>query len=331
MMKILLVQLSFLGDTILSTPVIAGLKQIYPESSISILTTPLSSDLVKNDPHIEEVITYDKKNNDKGLKNLFKKASQIKAKKFDIVYSIHRSHRTSTLLFLSGIPKRIGFKDAKMSFLYTEQREKKFNDHAAIRNLSLLFKDLNEESFDKDLRLFAPDNSNISNKIKNLPENYVVIAPGSAWKTKQWHWQGFMKTAEYCIKKGLHVILIGGKDDVSICRKIKTKVDVIDLSGKIQIPDTLYVMKNAKLLVCNDSMSLHMASAFKTPTVTVFCATSPKFGFGPWQNLNARIVEDETLECKPCRPHGSNKCPNNTEKCMNVSAKKVIEACKELL
>ena len=125
-MKILLVQLSFLGDTILSTPVIAGLKQIFPKSTISMLTTPISSDLVKNDPFIDEVIIYDKRKKDKGLLKLIQKSHQIRIKKFDIVYSLHRSHRTSTLLYLSGIPKRIGFKDGKMSFLYTEQREKKF-------------------------------------------------------------------------------------------------------------------------------------------------------------------------------------------------------------
>ena len=330
-MKILLVQLSFLGDTILSTPVIAGLKQIYPKSKISVLTTPISSDLVKNDPFVEEVLIYDKRDKDKGMLNLIKKAGQIREKKFDIVYSLHRSHRTSTLLMLTRIPKRIGFKDAKMSFLYTEQRIKKFDDHAAIRNLSLLFKDIPESNLDKNLRLFEPEFQNISKKIKNLPKEYIVMAPGSAWKTKQWHWQGYMKVAKYYIKKNINVILTGGKDDIEICNKIKEKVDVKNFSGKIALADTMYIMKNAKLLVCNDSMSLHMASAFKIPTVTVFCATSPKFGFGPWQNTNARIIEDETLECKPCRRHGSNKCPNNTEICMNISADKVIKACKEFI
>ncbi|MCP3900452.1 MAG: glycosyltransferase family 9 protein, partial [Desulfobacteraceae bacterium] len=279
----------------------------------------------------EEVIVYDKRKKDKGIFNLYKKACQIKAKSFDKVYSIHRSHRTSTLLFLSCIPERIGFKDAKLSFLYTEQRNKKFDGHAAIRNLSLLFNDAPEENFDNNLRLFEPELQNISNNVQKIPKNYIVMAPGSAWKTKQWHWQGYLSVAEYYIKQGINIILIGGKEDMAICNKINEKTDVIDFSGKIPLSDTLYIMKNAKLLVCNDSMSLHMASAFKIPTVVIFCATSPKFGFGPWQNVNSRIVEDDTLECKPCRRHGSNKCPNSTEACMKISAQKVIKACKELI
>ncbi|MCK5543241.1 MAG: lipopolysaccharide heptosyltransferase II [Desulfobacterales bacterium] len=330
-MKILLVNLSFLGDTILSTPVIAGLKQIFPESKISVLTTPVSCPLVENDPYVEEVIIYDKRKKDKGLLNLIKKARQIKAKNFDKVYSLHRSHRTSFLLFLTRIPERIGFKDAKLSFLYTEQRNKKFNGHAAIRNLSLLFNDAQEDSFNKDLRLFEPEFQSVSNYVKNIAKEYIVMAPGSAWKTKQWHWQGYLKVADYYIKQGLNIILIGGKDDMKICNKIKEKADVINFSGKIPLSDTLYIMKRAKLLICNDSMSLHMASAFKTPTVAVFCATSPEFGFGPWQNVKSRVVQEETLECKPCRRHGSTKCPNGTEACMSLSAEKIIQACKELL
>ena len=201
-MKILLVQLSFLGDTILSTPVIAGLKLIYPNSKISVLTTKISAGLVENDPFVDEVIVYDKKNRDKGIIKLFKKAKQIRDKQFDKVYSIHRSHRTAFLLFLARIQERIGFKDANFSFLYTNLRKKKVDDHAAIRNLSLLFDDfeklnISKTKFKSDLRLFEPVYESLSQKIKNIPEKYIVMAPGSAWKTKQWHWQGYLEIARY--------------------------------------------------------------------------------------------------------------------------------------
>ena len=141
-MKILLVQLSFLGDTILSTPVISGLKKVYPEAHISVMTTLLSSALIENDPFVHEIIVFDKRGKEKSISGVVKKAHEIRKKGFDKVYSLHRSYRTSILLFLAGIPERIGFSDAKMSFLYTEQRKKKLDGHAAIRNLSLLYPNL---------------------------------------------------------------------------------------------------------------------------------------------------------------------------------------------
>jgi len=68
---------------------------------------------------------------------MVKKAGELKSQGFD-----HRSPRTAILLFLARIPVRIGFRDANLSFLYTEQRQKKEEGHSVIRNLSLLFDDL---------------------------------------------------------------------------------------------------------------------------------------------------------------------------------------------
>ncbi len=339
-MKILLVQLSFLGDTILSTPVILGLKKIYPNSRISVLTTKIAAGLLTNDPLLDEVIIYDKKKSERGIFRLIKKAWHIRDKKFDKVYSLHRSHRTSVLLFLARIKERISFKDTNLSFLYTDLRQKKVDDHAAMRNLSLLFDDfkknnVSKDEFKADLRLFEPSHEDISQKVKDIPKNFIAMAPGSAWKTKQWYWQGYLKVAQYYMEQNLKVILIGGSDDAATCRQIcentGNDANIFDFSGQISILETMYVMKNANLLICNDSMALHMASAFKTRTVAVFCATSPEFGFGPWLNTGSKVVEDQTLDCKPCRRHGSNNCPNNTNICMHFSAKKVIKACEEIL
>jgi heptosyltransferase-2 len=83
--------------------------------------------------------------------------------------------------------------------------------------------------------------------------------------------------------------------------------------------------------VCNDSVALHVGSALKVPTVAVFCATSPRFGFGPWRN-RATVVEHSELSCKPCRRHGSPRCPTGTEACMrDVKAERVLAAASGLL
>ncbi|MCP4119808.1 MAG: lipopolysaccharide heptosyltransferase II [Desulfobacteraceae bacterium] len=334
-MKILLVQCSFIGDTILSTPVISGLKTIYPDARISILTTPVAAGLVENDPLIDEVIRFDKRNRDKGLAGIVRKASELKAKGFDKVYSLHRSYRTALLLYLARIPERIGFSDASLAFLYSRTIVKAPAEHAVMRNLSLLFQDYQSDRLPCDLRLFEPPEDQLSgaarDAVAKLGDTYCVIAPGSAWKTKMWHWQGYARVAEHLIKRGMKVVLLGGGNDSEVCARIASRAGALDLSGKVSLSDTMYLMKHGSLVLCNDSMALHMASAFKKPLVTVFCATSPEFGFGPWQNPNAAVVEDETLDCKPCRRHGSMSCPNKTNACMEVSPDRVIAECDRLL
>ena len=333
-MKILLVQTSFLGDTILSTPVISGIKRIYPASELWVMTTPLSAHLVKRDPLLSGVIEYDKRNQESGLAGLLRMAQKLRAMQFDRVYSLHRSYRTSLLLWLARIPRRIGCQDARFAGLYHETRARDFSAHDVLRNLSILTGERDLASFDQEMRLFAPRADAINPKLRQQIAEaapYAVIAPGSVWKTKMWFSEGFRSVAAYLRQQGYQVVLTGAAADETACRTVSRDLDLINLAGKSDISETMYVVRHADLVVCNDSMTLHMASAFKIPNVAVFCATSPKFGYGPWKN-RAVVVEKQDLACKPCRPHGSMLCPEGTDACMNeLPPEQVIAAIPKVL
>jgi heptosyltransferase-2 len=333
-MKILLAQTSFLGDVILSTPVIGGIKRIYPGAELWMMTTPLSAALINRDPLLSGVLIDDKKGQNSGVTGFLRMKRRIRAMAFDKVYSLHRSHRTSLLLWSSRVPVRIGFANAKLSFLYTETRHRNPEDHDVIRNLSLLSKEAPITSLDSELRLFAPEYHDLDNNMCNglpLSGTYVVLVPGSAWKTKMWHWEGYHEVAKFFLKRGFEVILLGTKSEKQLNAKVAQDLSVINLAGKTNIAEAMYIIKHSKLVVCNDSMTLHLASAFKIPNVAIFCATSPKFGFSPWKN-NAIVVERKDLDCKPCQRHGGNKCPTGTEACMKeLSSVEIIRAAEKLL
>ncbi len=333
-MRVLLVQTSFLGDTILSTPVISGLKKIYPHAELWMMTTPPASALIKRDPLLTGVLVYDKRGKGAGIKGFLKMRRTIKSMGFEKVYALHRSYRTAMLLWLCGIPMRVGFSDAKLSFLYHQVRRRNPADHDVVRNLSLLTVELPLESLNTELRLFPPKKREIDEEIENVlppPGTYVVLVPGSVWKTKMWHWEGYREVADYILKKGCEVVLLGAHSDGLVNAKVAQGLNAIDLAGKTSISAAMYTIKNSKLVVCNDSMALHFASAFKVPNVAIFCATSPKFGFHPWKN-KAVVVEKQNLACKPCARHGGQTCPTGTEVCMKeVSAAEVIAAVEKLL
>lgn len=332
-MKILLIQTSFLGDTILSTPVIAGIKQEYPDSELWMMTTPLSSSLVERDPMIAGVIPFDKRNQYKGMKGLLAFSKMIREHRFDKVYSLHKSIRTSLLVFLSGIKNSVCFDVAKGSFLYREKMERLKKEHDVLRNLSILsptpLKDYNT-----DMRLFAPDAGELGESAKeaiNGTEPYAVLVPGSAWATKMWHTEGFSGVADSLREKGIKIILMGSDEDTECCDTIaKDKPGIYNLAGRTTISEALYIMKHATLAVCNDSMSLHMASAFRIPTVVIFCSTIPEFGYGPWNNEKSVVIEKK-LSCRPCGSHGKKKCPEGTNACMEgISHNEVIRAIESL-
>ncbi len=332
--RILLVQTSFLGDTILSTPVIAAIKSRYPESDLWMMTTPISAGLVKRDPFLTGVIPYDKRTQDSGLPGLLRVSRRLNAMQFDLAYSLHRSYRTALLLRLARIPIRIGCSDAKFRFLYSKIRPRNPQEHDVLRNLSILSDDVDLDSDPKEMRLFAPTIREVGSEVlQSLPtsEPYAVLVPGSVWKTKMWHWKGFQSVARFLRSRNYNVVLMGSESDKDVCTKVSEGSDAINLAGRTTISEAMFVVQHARLVVCNDSMSLHMASAMKIPTVAIFCATSPEFGYGPWKN-RAIVIEKSDLRCKPCRPHGSRRCPNGTEACMNdISTDEVIDATKKLL
>ena len=333
-MKILLVQTSWLGDTVLSTPVIAGIKKIYPQAELWMMTTLAASELITRDPLLAGVLIFDKRSKDKGISGFLEMRKQIRDLKFDRVYSLHKSYRTALLLWLCGIPRRIGFSDAKLTFLYHRTCRKDPEDHDVLRNLSLLSGDISLESLDTELRLFLPAEDKVGQNVRTHlfgTDRYAVLVPGSAWETKMWPWEGYRQVARHLLIKGYRVVTVGAPSEKGICDKVASGLDVINLAGQTSISDVLYVVNNASLVVCNDSLALHLASALKVPNVAIFCSTSPAFGFGPWQN-NALVIERDELDCKPCSRHGSHTCPTGTEDCTRgLAAENVIDAIDSLL
>lgn len=333
-MKILLVQTSFLGDTILSTPVISGIKALHPNAAIWMMTTPLAAALVERDPLLAGVIPFDKRGDYSGISGLLRMRKKIAAFGFDKAYALQRSVRTGALLWLSGIPERIGFENAKLSFLFHKRGRRNPADHDVIRNLSLLAPEISLSELDQEMRLFAPERGELSIGVKEIlpePGSYAVLVPGSAWKTKMWAPERFREVAVWLKERGLSIVLLGAPQDREASEAVAEGVDVIDLTGKSTISETLHIVSRARLVVCNDSMALHMASAFKVPNVAVFCATTPAFGFTPWKN-RAVVVEKEGLSCKPCSRHGQKACPNGTEACMrDLEAGAVTAAIEELV
>lgn len=329
-MRILLVQLGFLGDVILSTPLIEAIHLIHPGCELWMMTTPAASPLIREDPMLSGSLEFDKRASGSGIVGIIKTAKLLRKMKFDRVYSLHRSFRTSLTLALSRIPLRVGFKESRAAFLYTNTVTRKPVEHDVLRNLSLLDPVSNIQKFSGSMRIYAGNNLS-PHSIFSLKPSYIVLSPGSVWRTKRWSVTGYREVAEHFLRIGLEVVVVGSMAEREIADQVCNGLSVINLAGRTTLAELSSIVRESSLVVCNDSMCLHLASAHKIPTVAIFCATSPKFGFGPWQNEN-EIVERNDLDCKPCRRHGSNRCPTGTESCMNgLAASPVIRACEKLL
>ncbi len=345
--NILLVPKGFIGDLVLTSPVIEAIKRDNPSARLCVLVTPNFAEYIRRDVHVDEVLVFDRHGEFSGWRGLKRFSQKIREKNFAVAYSFHRSPRTSVLLAMAGIPERVGYTDAIGAFLYTRRVPRTARCHEVIRNLELVRAELSEDTSLELARLqkagptpvterfslrvpdVSPDEvSVIVSGVMECHKPIVVLAPGSAWETKRWSASGYREIAREMVARGNRVVVVGSSADQDVCAEVCQDggADVINLCGRTTLFELLFVIGGARAIVCNDSVALHIASARHTPTVVIFCATSPLFGFGPWKN-RAVVVEKGDLFCKPCRRHGSHRCPTGTMACMKgVSTEMVMRA-----
>jgi heptosyltransferase-2 len=160
-------------------------------------------------------------------------------------------------------------------------------------------------------------------------ERLIALAPGSIWATKRW--PGFPALATSLSSHG-RVVIVGGPADRALAAMITaTTPDAIDATGRFSLLASAELIRRAALLVTNDSLPQHLASAMGTPTVTIFGPTVPGFGFGPLAPGSIATFH-ETLTCRPCHPHGPAVCPLGHHKCMrDLTAAAVLARVLEVL
>lgn len=341
-MRILIIQTAFLGDCILTTPLLRRTRDIFSQEDdfISILTTPDGAKIFENNPHINETIIFDKHGQDRSAGKFLKIARILKKKNFDIVISPHRSFRSGLLTFLAGIKRRVGFKKAPGSVFYSDKIDRKMSLPEPERML-LLLSAFNERIEPCPAEIFFSEKElNKANTIlESLSirsnERFGAIAPGSVWGTKRYSPANFAKSAKILRENGIvdKFIVIGGKKDKDICDAVVANSGGICVSScDADILTSSAIIKRASFLMGNDSAPIHIASAVGTPVIAIFGPTIAEFGFTPYKVQSVVIEPEIELKCRPCSPHGKMFCPRKDHICMeSIEPEKVAQAVIKLI
>ena len=331
-MRILIIHTAFIGDIVLSTPLIKKIKDTYPDSDITYVTTPSGEAILKNNPHLNNIIVYDKRGEHKGISGVWQLGRRLRYENFNMVITPHRYLRSSILSWLSRSPIRKGYDLASGSCLFTEKIKYDRTKHEVEKLLSFVAPE-NKKRYEIELYPGEKEKMKGDNLWKeNLLEDkkVVVLAPGSKWFTKQWPVEYFNKLAESLKKlSNVRLIVVGGKDEINLPIE---KENIIDMRGKTSLLELADILSRADVVVTNDSSPIHIASAFKKPRIfALFGPTIEKFGFFPW-SLNSKVFQVDGLKCRPCGIHGGKSCPEKHFKCMrDILPEEVFKEIKEYL
>lgn len=334
--KILVIQTAFPGDAILTLPFIQELKKRNSRFSIDVLSIPSTAEIFEASPSVNSVIPFDKKGKHKSFFHFLKFIEELKLKKYDILYSPHRSFRSALIALNLGAKKSFGFDNSSLKFAFKSTVTYNPDDHEVKRNLAFVDGDYSGDKW----KIIPEIKSSKENKekvkeflISNHINKFIAIAPGSVWETKKYPVEYYQSVADYFLNKNYQIVLIGGDGDKTLCEALQTHSDknVFVTAGKFSFIESIELLKNASLLICNDSAPTHLGMCADIPVLTIYCSTVPRFGFYPYNSKSDYISYDK-LNCKPCGIHGFGKCPIDTFDCAKkLTPDLIISKAEKLL
>jgi len=323
----LVVQTAFLGDVVLSTPLLETLAAA--SGPVDVVTTPAATPLLETHAAVRHVIPYDKRGADRGLSGLRRLADRLRAEHYAVAYLPHRSLRSAALAYLAAVPRRIGFRDGWRRF-YTEAVPRPTTGHEIDRLLALAGV-AGDAQRRPSLCLTADDASGAAAVLREaqIDPPFVALAPGAVWGTKRW--PGYAELARRLAPR-IAVVVVGSRDDAPLGQAMASVGPggrpVANACGRLTLRQTAALIGRAAVLVTNDSAPLHLAQAVGTPTVALFGPTIPAFGFGP-RAPRDRVLE-RALDCRPCSPHGPATCPLRHHRCLTgLAVEQVLTAIEE--
>ena len=306
--RILIIRLSSFGDILLATPVIRSIKKNYPDLEIDFVIREQYSDILKENIYLHKVFTYTENNQEKSelINNLIEQ-------KYDLVVDLQNNFRSKELLKSLKCPKLKFRKRDFDKFLLVNFKINRLKNAPpipiryaeALGNLSL-----DDESLD----IFS---SNQPNPTLITEKIYIGLCPGSKHFTKRWPMEHFINLGKLLEQNGYNVVLFGGKDDLHLCSELADRLNnVVNLCNDNDLLQTAADMNKCKVIFCNDSGLMHLATAVKVPVIAFFGSTVEEFGFFPYKS-KSMILQLENLKCRPCSHIGRKSCPEKHFKCLN--------------
>lgn len=341
--NILVMRLDNIGDVIMTSPVLRSMKQNLPHSHLTLMASPGGSLAAPLLPWVDDVLTWRVLWQDLGRLEFdpareWQLIETLRLRKFDaviILTSFSQSpHPAGLIACLAGIPIRVGeSKEIGDGILTHEIPSAPDELHQVERNLRLI-ESVGFHVSDRALQIEIPTNATRS-AMQRLTQHglfdrdpFIVLNPWTSCQSRNYDAERFAIAARQLADQTNWKIIVTGveKDRENSGVVIDILGDrAIDLIGRTTLSELAALVANARLLLSNNTSTMHLADATRTPSVILFAGTELECQWQP-RNGQARLLRQPT----PCRPCYAFTCPYNLE-CLDIDPQTVVNAALELL
>ena len=328
--KILIVRTDRIGDVVLSLPMVVALRSAESSASISLLVRSYTKELVEDQPGLAEILLYDVSMERKPFGEML---AEIRRRKFDVVIVTYPTFRLALLMFLAGIPVRIGTGYRWYSLFFNRriyEHRKTAEKHEAEYNVSLLRPlGIEPEGHPRPAldvtEAAAAEARELLGKVGIRPgEPFVILHPGSGGSAKDWSPENFGALAEK-VSDVAPVLVTGSAAEQQLVATVveQSNGKAVALPAVSSLKTLAAILKKAAVFVANSTGPLHMAAAVGTPVVAFYppivqCSSRR---WGPLADRKV-VFEPSAGECPRC--HGG---PCQGSDCMDlISVEEVFHA-----
>lgn len=344
MNRILIIAPNWIGDAVMSQPLLASLKAIYPQCQIDVLASPWVAPIYRACAEVHQVIEaqLEHKKLQWGLRRSL--AKQIQKNLYDVCFVLPNSFKSALIPWFANIPFRIGYRgEMRFGLINVALNNPNKINRPPMADHYLALDSALEHSTQIDagnpanpkLNVSAVAKQSVGTKLQAAAINehsIYVLCPGAEYGvTKRWPADHFAKLAEQLISNepDAHVILLGSKGDHILGESIQTQASnssrIHNWCGKTSLDEAIALIGMSKALISNDSGLMHIGAALKVPQVAIFGSSDPHHT--PPLSDKAQVIW-LNLPCSPCHKR---ECPLGHLKCLNdISPENVLSTIKSL-
>ena len=344
MNRILIIAPNWIGDAVMSQPLLATLKTIYPHCQIDVLASPWVAPIYRACAEVNQVIEakLEHKQLQWGLRKLL--AKQVEANQYQACFVLPNSLKSALIPWLANIPVRIGYRgemrfgliNAALDNPSKINRPPMANHYLALSNALEHLQETNASTpANPKLNVSTVAKQSVSTKLEEAcinQKSIYILCPGAEYgATKRWPTEHFANLADQLISNepDAHVILLGSKGDhalaVSIQAQAQKSTQIHNWCGNTSLDEAIALIGMSKVLISNDSGLMHIGAALKVSQVAIFGSSDPHHT--PPLSDKAKVIW-LNLPCSPCHKR---ECPLGHLKCLkDISPETVLRNIQAL-
>ena len=320
---------SWVGDAILSEPLIAQLRRAGVAHPVDVVVPPWCGPVYARMHGVGRIIDNPAAHRQLALRARHALGASLRANRYTHAYVLPNTWKSALVPYFARIPKRIGYVGEARYGLLTEARRL---DKAALPQLVARYAALADGS---SVGVDATPGPRLVPNLENLraamhalqlstAQPVAILCPGAEFgPAKRWPVEHFAALARRLAGDGHSVWIVGSPNDRAIAAALMAALPsralpVVDLTGRTDLGTAIDLMSVAALVVSNDSGLMHAAAAVNAPLVALFGSSSP--AYTPPLSPAARIAKID-IACSPCFKR---ECPLGHFRCMRELSPELV-------